>query len=477
MKRHDFDMVVIGGGAGGLFAATAATLLGARTCIIEKRRLGGDCTWSGCVPSKALLKSASVVHLVGRAAEFGLRIEGDFVVNSHKVMAHVRRIMHEVSTHETSKIIKEKGTTVVFGRAHFVDEQTIRVRDEAIRFKRCIISTGSRPATPAIEGLGKIDYLTNENVFDLDRLPQDMIVLGGGPVGVELAQALQRLGVRVSLVEMMETILFREDREMAEILEQKLKSEGIEILTGKRAVKLTQSDGRVHAALEDKNKNVHEISAERVLVAVGRTPNTERLGLDECGVATVPGGIMVNTYLETTNKSIFACGDVVGPYLFSHMAAYQAQICVRNALFSRPLREKVNYNNAGWALFTEPELAHVGLTEEETRKKHKNIRVYRTSFSECDRAITEVAREGLVKVIVNRKGFILGAHVVGAGASETIQGFLIAKTLKIPFSKISDVAFIYPTLSELVKTTAAKALLEKLNSWWVKSFLKLVRKI
>jgi len=477
VKRRDFDMVVIGGGAGGLFAATAATLLGAKTCIVEKRRLGGDCTWSGCVPSKALLKSASVVHLVGRTAEFGLGIQGDFVVSSHNVMAHVRRIMHEVSTHETAEVIEEKGTTVVFGSPHFVDEETIRVRDEAIRFKKCVISTGSRPVTPAIEGLGKIDYLTNENVFDLETLPEDMIILGGGPVGVELAQALQRLGVRIFLVEMMETILFREDREMAEILERKFNSEGIEILTGRKAVKFTQSDGIVYATLEDKNKNVQQISGERVLVAVGRAPNTEGLGLERCGVASTPEGITVGAHLETTNRNIFACGDVVGPYLFSHMAAYQAQICVRNALFSRPLWQKANYDNAGWALFTEPELAHLGSTEEEARRKHKNIRIYRTSFSECDRAITDVAKEGLVKVIVNKKGLILGAHVVGTGASETIQGFLIAKSLKIPLSKISEVVFIYPTLSEVVKTTATKALLEKLNNRWVRSLLKLVKKI
>jgi len=477
VKKRDFDMVVIGGGAGGLFAATAATLLGAKTCIIEKKKLGGDCTWSGCVPSKALLKSASVVHLMKRAAEFGLGMQGDSVVSRHDVMAHVRRIMHQVSTHETAEVLNEKGTTVVFGRAHFVDEETIRVRDEVVRFKRCIVSAGSHPTSPAIEGLERIDYLTNESVFDLERLPQDMIILGGGPVGVELAQALQRLGVKISLVEMMQTILFREEGEMAEVLERELRSEGIEIFSATKATGFTQSHGTVHATLEDKNKNVHEISGERVLVAVGRAPNIEGLGLERCGVAFTPGSITVDAYLGTTNKNIFACGDVVGPYLFSHMAAYQAQICVRNALLSRVLWQKVNYDNAGWALFTEPELAHLGLTEEEARKKHKNIRVYRTNFSECDRAITDVAKEGLVKVIVNKKGFILGAHIVGAGASEAIQGFLIAKSLKIPLSKISDVVFIYPTLSEVVKTTASKALLEKLNSWWVKSFLKLVKKI
>lgn len=477
MERRDFDVVVIGGGAGGLFAAVSAALLGARTCIVEKRKLGGDCTWFGCVPSKALLKSASVAHLMNQGAEFGLKVQGDFRASTHKVMAHVRRIVHEVSTHETAEVLEQKGITVVLGSPQFVDERTIQVADQATSFKKCIICTGSHPIIPTIEGLKTIDYLTNENVFEMETLPQDMIILGGGPVGVELAQALNRLGVKVSLVEMMETILFREDREMVEILERKLKDEGIQILTGKKAVKFTQKDGVVSATLEDNSKALQKTSAERVLIAVGRAPNTDGLSLEKCRVEFTPRGITVNSHLQTTNKNIFACGDVVGPYLFSHMAAYQAQICVRNALFYRPLWQKVNYAHAAWALFTEPELAHLGLTEEEARQKYRDIRVYKTSFSECDRAITDVAKDGLVKVIVDRRGFLLGAHGVGAGASEIMQGFLIAQSLRIPLSKISDVVFIYPTLSELVKTTATKALLDKLDNRWVKSLLRLVKSI
>lgn len=477
MHRHQFDVVVVGGGAGGLFAASAATVLGAKTCLVEKRRLGGDCTWSGCVPSKTLIRSASVASLMERASEFGLSIKPESKVGSDNVMEHVRRVVREVFSHETAEILERKGISVVFGAPRFVDDGAIQVGNEDIRFEKCIICTGSRPVVPAIEGLAGIDYLTNENVFDLEGLPENMIVLGGGPVGVELAQALQRLGVEVSLVEMMDTILFREDREMVRILERKIKAEGINITTGKKATRFTKRGNTVYATLEDQNKNFEEVLAERVLVAVGRAPNTQGLSLEKCGVAHTPKGIIVNAYLQTANKNIFACGDVVGPYLFSHMAAYQAQICVRNALFSRHLWRKVNYDHAVWALFTEPELAHLGLTEDEARQKHREIRVYRTEFSECDRAITDVRKEGLVKVIANRRGFILGAHVVGAGASEVAHGFVMAKCLKVPLSRMSEVVFIYPTLSELVKTTATKFLLDKLKRGWVKTLLRVAKRI
>jgi len=363
---------------------------------------------------------------------------------------------------------------VIFGPPQFIDKNTIEINGKRLTSKKFIICTGSHPMIPPIEGLSNIEYLTNENVFNLDTLPQSLIVLGGGPIGVELSQALNRLGVKIYIVEMMDRILFREDKEVSQILENRLKEEGIQILTGKKAVKFIKKDSKVYITVQDKNGDNEEVAAENVLVAVGRAPNLEGLFLENSGVEFTKQGIKVNPYLQTTNKDIFACGDVVGPYMFSHVAAYQAQVCVRNALFKRPAWQKVNYQNIAWATFTEPELAHLGLTEEEVKDRYKDVKIYKTDYANSDRAITDSEKEGLVKIITDKKGNILGAHIVGAQASEIIQGFLIAKSLKIRLEKLSNPIFIYPTLSELVKKTAAKPLVEKLNNPLVKLAMKIL---
>lgn len=474
--KNDFDLVVIGGGAGGLFAASAANTLGAKTCIVEKKRLGGDCTWFGCMPSKALLKSAHVVNLFKRASEFGIKVPGEFNLDTAHVMAHVRDVVQEISTHHPADVFEKRGIKVIFGPPQFVDKNSIEVNGENLRSKKFIICTGSHPVIPPIEGLKNLDYLTNENIFDLEKLPQSLMVLGGGPIGVELSQALNRLGTKIYIVEMMDRILFREDEEVANVLEEKLKWEGINILTGKKAIKFKRGEGNVYATLENKEGHREEISAENVLIAVGRAPNVEGLSLEKAGIAHSKKGIKVNPYLQTTNKNILACGDVVGPYMFSHVAAYQATICVRNCLFKRLAWQKVSYRNIAWATFTEPEVAHLGLTEEEAKEKYPHIKVYQTVYTRSDRAITDSEKEGLVKVITDKKGYILGAHMVGAQASEIVQGFLVAKSLKVPLAKIAPMLFIYPTLSELVKKTAAQPLMEKMNNPLVKIAMRMLKK-
>jgi pyruvate/2-oxoglutarate dehydrogenase complex dihydrolipoamide dehydrogenase (E3) component len=473
--KSDFDIVVIGGGAGGLFAVSLANALGAKTCMIEKNRLGGDCTWFGCIPSKALLKSAQVAHLFNRYSDFGLSLQGNCKLDTSNVMSHVRDVIQEVSTHHPAELFEKRGIKVIFGSPSFTGRNSVVVNNTEITAKKFIICTGSHPLILPIEGLNTIDYLTNENIFDLEKLPSSLIVLGGGPIGVELSQGLNRLGVKIFLVEMMERLLFREDREAAKILENRLINEGVKILTGKKAVKFEKRESLVYVTLEDKNKNQEEVSAENVLVAIGRAPNVEGLSLEKAGVEYTNKGIIVNPYLQTRNSNIFACGDVVGPYMFSHMASYQAQICARNCLFKRPAWQRLNYKNVSWATFTEPEIAHLGLTEDEAGAQYKNIKVYKTEYANSDRAITDLEKEGLVKVITDKKGHILGAHIVGANAGEIIQGFIIAQYLKIPLSKISQAIFIYPTLSELVKKTAAKPLTEKLENPLIKLLLKIMK--
>jgi len=476
MGNPEFDIVVIGGGAGGLFAATGANGLGAKTCIVEKTRLGGDGTWFGCMPSKTLLKSAAVADCLKKSAQFGLGLPDNFAVDTSKVMSHVKDVVNEIATHHPAEVFEQKGIKVVFGPPEFVDEHTVKVSDVTITASKFIICTGSHPVIPPISGLDTVDCLTNENVFDLETLPRDLIVLGAGPIGVELSQAFDRLGVRIWLVEMMDRILPREDEEMAQVLSEKLKEEGIQILTGKKATRFARRNGRVYAILEGKDSAKEEISAENVLVAVGRAPNVEGLCLEKAGVEYAKTGIKVSAYLQTTNKSIFACGDVVGPYFFSHVAAYQAGVAVRNALFNRLAWQKVDYSNVAWATFTDPELARLGLTEEEAREQHQDIRVYKTDYANADRAVTDRHKEGLIKVVLDKKRRLLGAHVVGAQAGEIIQGFIIAKANKIPLAKLSGALYIYPTLSELVKKTGGKAFVEKADNPLVKLVLRVMRR-
>jgi pyruvate/2-oxoglutarate dehydrogenase complex dihydrolipoamide dehydrogenase (E3) component len=330
---------------------------------------------------------------------------------------------------------------------------------------------------PPIDGLKEIPYLTNENVFDLQKLPESLIVLGGGPIGCELAQALSRLGVKITIIEMAERILIREEQDLSKYIEDQFRRDGIRLVTGKKAVKFIKDNNRVGVIVEDRDRKQEKINAENVLVAVGRAPNVEGLDLDKANVEYSPKGIKVNDYLQTTNPDIFACGDIAGPYQFSHVAAYQAGVCVRNALFKRIVWQKVNYSNMTWATFTDPELAHLGLTEQEAYEKSLKIKVYTTPYANSDRATTDVEKEGLLKVITDEKGLILGAHIVGANAGEIIQGFLIAKSQKIPLSKLAQTMFMYPTLSELIKKTAAKPLVEKGNKPLVKLLLKILKDI
>lgn len=475
MGNPEFDIAVIGGGAGGLFAASVANGLGAKTCIVEKTRLGGNDTWVGCMPSKALLKSAAVADCLKKSAQFGLGLPDNFAVDTSKVMSHVKDVVNEIATHHPAEVFEEKGIKVAFGPPEFVDERTLKVSDVTITASKFIICAGSHPVIPPISGLDTVDGLTNENVFDLETLPRDLIVLGGGPIGVELSQALNRLGVRIWLVEMMDRILPGEDKEMVQVLAERLKEEGIQILTAKKATRFAKRNERVYSILEGKDSSKEEISAENVLVAVGRAPNVEGLCLEKAGVEYASTGIKVNAHLQTTNKSIFACGDVVGPYFFSHVAAYQAGVAVRNALFRRLAWQKVNYSNVAWATFTDPELARVGLTEEKAREQCQNIRVYKTDYADSDRAITDRHKEGLIKAILDKRGRILGAHVFGAQAGEIIQGFIIAKANKIPLAKLSGALYIYPTLSELVKKTAGKPFVEKPNNPLVKLGLKVMK--
>lgn len=466
--KYDFDVVVIGGGAAGLVAATGSAGLGARTAMIDKTKLGGDCTWYGCIPSKALLKSAQVFSLITHARKFGINAGGDFRPDG--VMGHVREVVKQISLHHPPEVFEKRGIKVLFGNVKFLDAHTVELDSKRITAKRFIVCTGSGAFVPPIEGLKDVGYLTNEDIFDLPQLPQSIIVLGAGPIGVELSQAFARLGVEVSLVEMAERILIREDKELARAVADRLIKDGVKIFTAMKAVKFSKEEGTVSVILEDKDKKHSAIKAQKVLVAVGRQPNVRGLDLEKAGVKYSNKGIEVDAMLETSARNIFACGDVVGPYQFSHIAEYQAIIAAGNAVF--PFKRKVNYESVAWCTFTEPELAHLGLTEDEAKLKYKDIKIYKSSYAGNDRAVTDGDETGLVKVICDKKGLILGAHIVGANAGEIIHEYVLAKSAGIKINKLSSAIHIYPTIAQVVKRSADQYYMEMLSSGWFKSFAK-----
>lgn len=474
--NRKYDIVIIGGGAGGLFAASVANKLGAKTCLIDKIRLGGDCTWFGCIPSKALLKSAQISKHVNNLSEYGLKSRNKIDLDANNVMSHVQGIVNEIAAHHPHEVFEKRGIDIIIGPPVFIDRTSIKINNEIVTGKKFILCTGSHPAIPDIEGLDQIDYLTNENIFDLEVLPKSLIVLGGGPVGIELSQAMNRLGVDVTIVKRSEGILPKDDVDVVNVLQESLKKEGLKILTGKKTVRFRKTDKGVTVSLESKDGGKQEIEADRVLVATGRVPNLEGLGLEMAGIKYDEEGLEVNDYLQTTNPNIFACGDIASRYKFSHVAAYQASVSVRNALFKRVAWSKVDYSNVTWATFTDPEIAHLGQTEEEVIRSGKKYKVYTNDYTGSDRAVTDMETEGYVKIITDKKGMLLGAHIAGSNAGEVIQGFLIAKSLKIPVAKLAQVMYIYPTLSELVKKTAAKPLVEKMDSPLIKFVLKVLRK-
>jgi pyruvate/2-oxoglutarate dehydrogenase complex dihydrolipoamide dehydrogenase (E3) component len=443
------DLVVIGGGAGGLVVASGAAQLGLKVTLIEKEaRLGGDCLHHGCVPSKTLIHAAKVASLQRRGAEFGLAAL-DAKADLGKVNGYVQRVIAHIQHHDDPERFRGYGCKVLFGAPHFLDPHTIEIDGAMLRARRFVIATGSRPAVPPIEGLAEAGYLTNLDVFSLARLPERLVVLGAGPIGVELAQALARLGSRVMIVETAEAILPREDLEVTALLRARLEAEGIAIHTATRAQRVrTVSAGKIVECQRIDDGRTVTLDADAILVATGRRPNVEGLGLEAAGVAYTTSGIGVDRRLRTSAKHIYACGDVCGPYPFTHMAEYQAGIVIANAVFRLP--KQTDYRIVPWVTFTDPELARVGLTESEACARGIAPTVLRFPFKDVDRALTESETDGLVKLVVH-KGRILGASILGPRAGELLPEIALAMKLKAKIGSISATIHAYPTLAQALR--------------------------
>lgn len=465
------DLVIIGGGAGGLVVASVAAQLGLKVTLIEKAaKLGGDCLHYGCVPSKTLIHAARVASLMRRGPEFGLPVcKPD--VDLGKVADRVQAVIDRIQIHDDPERFRGYGCEVLFGAATFIDSRKVQVNDLVIRGRRFVIATGSQPFIPPIEGLEETGYLTNEDLFSLRDLPARLVVLGGGPVGLEMAQAFARLGSQVTVVERLPQLLPQEDPEVADALQAQLESEGMAVHTSTTVERVSRDGNETQVGCSEGLT----FTTDALLVAVGRRPVIEGLGLESAGVDHDAKGIPVDRRQRTSQKHIYACGDVCGPYPLTHMAEYQAGIVISNAIFRVP--KKTDYRVVPWVTYTDPELARVGLTEQQARDKGIEPVVLRFPFQDIDRAITDNETSGLAKLVVN-KGKILGASILGPHAGELIHEIVLAMKTGAGIGDISATIHAYPTLAQIhrrtVNTWYGRKLFSPGTRWLVKWINRLV---
>ncbi|NJN01471.1 MAG: FAD-dependent oxidoreductase [Leptolyngbyaceae cyanobacterium RM1_1_2] len=443
----DYDLVVIGGGSAGLVVASAGAQLKAKVALIEKEpKLGGDCLHYGCVPSKSLIHAARVAQTVNQASRFGIHTQLH-EIKLAEALNHVHQVIETIQPHDSPERFESLGVEVIFGDGQFTDSKTFSVNGRSLKARNFVVATGSHPALPPIEGLREASYLTNMNVFNLQIRPAALAVIGAGPIGCELGQAFQRLGSEVTLISSRDQIMPKEDPEAAAVVQKQLEAEGIRILHGQRAQKVETVEGRKQIWTDQGEK----IVVDEILLSTGQVPNVEALNLQAAGVDVGKEGIKVNEKLQTTNPNIYAAGDVIGGYQFTHVAGYEATVVLQNALFLPT--KKADYRVIPWATFTEPELARVGLSEEQARSRYDDIYVLRQDFADVDRALAEAAGVGFAKIITRSSGEILGAHIVGPSAGELIHEIVLAMSQNLKVDTLTGI-HIYPTLAEVVSKAA-----------------------
>jgi len=456
-----YDLTIIGGGSAGLVLAVAGAKLGKKTALVEKHRIGGDCLWTGCVPSKALLKAAKVANYIQNAEKYGVAAtEG--TPNWQQVMAYVQSTQHTIEEeHDNPERFREMGVDVIFGNGHFESSDTFVVEDaengetRPLKSKKFVISTGSRPLAPPIPGLESCGYLDSETVWELEAFPDRLLVVGAGPIGVELGQAFHRLGADVTIVQRSERILTKEDADVSEQMLRSLREEGITIRLNTNITEVAQNGEGTKVVLSSSEEGGVTQTLDKILIAAGRAPNVEGLALDKIGVQVGRRGIEVNNKLQTSVKNIYAAGDVIGHYLFTHVAASQAQLLIRNIFF--PFSKSINYSVVPWTTFCDPEVARCGLTEVEAREKYGDVDVFTLDQGDVDRAVAEGETQGFTKVIASRwRGKILGVHIVGANAGEVIHEYVLAMQMGIPLRKLSGMIHVYPTFSSSTWRVAGK---------------------
>ncbi len=448
--KYEANLVVIGAGSGGLVSAYIAAAVNAKVILVERAKMGGDCLNTGCVPSKALIRAAKACYQAKKAQEFGISV-GDVQVDFAQVMDRVQRVVAEVEPHDSVERYTDLGVECVLGEARILSPHEVQVGDRKITTKNIIVATGARPAVPPIEGLAVLDYLTSDNLWALRELPKRLLVVGGGPIGCELAQAFSRLGSDVTIVDMADKLLPRSDKDISERIEEQFKSENINLMLGAKLKHFSAG-----SAVVDIDGREQTVPFDKVLIAVGRQANTQGFGLQELAITLNPNGtVAVDPYMRTNVKNIFACGDVAGPYQFTHTASHQAWYASVNALFSGIKKFKADYSTIPWVIFTDPEVAHVGASENELKEQNVDYEKVVYDLSDLDRAIADGENHGLVKVLMKRgKDKILGATIVGSHSGELITEFVTAMKNGHGLNKILGTIHSYPTWSEANKYAA-----------------------
>jgi pyruvate/2-oxoglutarate dehydrogenase complex dihydrolipoamide dehydrogenase (E3) component len=453
-RRFERNLVVIGAGSAGLVSAYIAATVRAKVTLIEKHRMGGDCLNTGCVPSKALIKTARVLSQIRNASKYGIRsasAEFDFA----EVMERVQRVVRAIEPHDSVERYTGLGVECIQGEAKITSPWTVAVNGRTLSTRAIVIAAGARPLVPPIPGIEQVEVLTSDNVWNLRKLPPRLLVLGGGPIGCELAQAFARLGSKVSQVEMLPRLLIREDPEVSELVRQRFEKEGVNVLVGHKAKQVVIESGRKLLLCESDGKGVG-VEFDALLCAVGRVPNTAGYGLEELGIPLGKGRtVETNAYLQTLYPNIYACGDVAGPYQFTHTASHQAWYAAVNALFAPFRKYRADYSVIPWATFTEPEVARVGLNETEAKEQGIAYEATTYGIDDLDRAIAEDEAHGFVKVLTAPgSDRILGATIAGENAGELIVEFVAAMRHGIGLKKILATIHIYPTLAEANKYAA-----------------------
>lgn len=474
MSRYDFDAVVIGGGAAGLTASGIAANFGAKTMMIEKDRLGGDCTWTGCVPSKVLLKAGKVAQQIREAGKYGL-LDQEPDIDFHKVMEHVHGKRQEVyEDADRPEIFEDMGIEVVTGSARFIDSHRVEIEcndgsTRRLSARYFFICTGSSASVPSIPGIAEVPYLTNESLFEIDQLPGKLTIIGAGAVGTEMGQAMNRLGAEVTVIDMADRIMGRDDPELSSKLQDKLEREGIRYELDaeiERVQKENEIIATVNVAGVEKR-----ISSDQLLMATGRRVNVEGIGLDEAGVEYTSTGISIDDRCRTNQSHIYACGDVTGRYQFTHMSDHMAKVAVTNALIKFPM--KIDDDHVPWVTFTDPELGHVGATEEQLLERGTAYETYRFPYSKIDRALTESHTEGLIKIHAKKwNGKIYGVSILGTRAGELISEYAVAMKNGVSLRNIADTIHPYPTYALGARRAADQWYIKNQSEWQVKLIKK-----
>lgn len=473
MAAYDYDLGILGGGAAGLTAAAGSAQFGAKTVLVEKAKaLGGDCLHHGCVPSKTLIRTAGVWSLARRAKEFGLPEVALPPVSLAAVMARVRSVIDTIQEHDSPERFCKLGAEVRFGSPRFVDDHTVDLDGARLTARAWIIATGSSPSLPPVEGIENVPYWTNETVFSQTELPGRLLVLGGGPIGVEMAQAFRRLGSQVTIVEYSDQVLGPEDPDIAGILRGRLEAEGVRVLTDTKALKAATAGSSVllRVAPSKAEGEPWTIEGDVLLVAAGRKPNVEGLELSAAGVAFSPRGVPADRRMRTNVSHIYSCGDVNGVFPFTHVAGYEAGIALSNAVLRLPRR--ADYTKVPWCTYTDPEVASIGLNERRATAAGVEYRTLETPFRSVDRALAEGEIEGKIKVLISPSGALLGCQIAGHHAGELIHEWVAAINGGVKLSTLAGAIHAYPTLAEISKKAAGSYYSEKLFGDRTKKILR-----